>query len=287
LRPTRVALLTADKTLKTDFDMGPLRAAFERAGAVAEPLAWDAPHAAPREFDLCILRSTWEYYLAPRAFLDWLTDTAASSRLLNPLPIVRWNIDKHYLAELEARGVRVVPTEFIKGGAPVALEERCRRRRWHDVVIKPAISAGSFLTRRFAADDAEAERYVAEHARRRDMLVQPFLCSVDTRGERSLIWIDGRVTHTVRKHPRFAGHEESVVPDGPPTTDELAITAAALAGLERDILYARVDLMCDDEGRACLSELELIEPSLFFDFADGVADWFVAGALRRLERSVT
>jgi hypothetical protein len=105
--------------------------------------------------------------------------------------------------------------------------------------------------------------------------VQQYLPSVESAGERALIWIAGELTHAVAKHPRFAGHDERVAAAPPPSEEEQSLAHAALRRWSDRILYGRVDVMRDQEGRAVLSELELIEPSLYFDQCPGTARRFV------------
>ena len=114
----RIALATAIAAWGHDIDMPPLQAAFARAGVSAEVLAWDDPTVAWSRFDAVLLRSTWDYTQRLPDFLAWCERVAAQTRLLNPPATVRWNTDKHYLADLAARGVPVVPSIFIERPAP-------------------------------------------------------------------------------------------------------------------------------------------------------------------------
>jgi hypothetical protein len=107
---------------------------------------------------------------------------------------------------------------------------------------------------------------LARAAAERPMMVQPYVRAVDERGERSYVWIDGEITHAVRKSPRFAGGVERV--DPVPLDDaDVAFAKSALAlAKERapELLYARVDVARDERDRPMVMELELVEPSLFF-----------------------
>ena len=114
------------------------------------------------------------------------------------------------------------------------------------------------------------------------VLIQPYLASVDDYGERSLVWIDGQLSHAIRKSPRFAGDSESVTGPHPIADDERALAEAALAPYAGHILYARVDMARDAWNRPVVMELEMAEPSLFFAKQPGSADRFVAGLRKRL-----
>lgn len=252
-----------------DPDQEPLLAALRATGLVAEMLAWDDPAARrPGAFDLCVLRSSWNYFRAPEAFLAWCAEADRASRLLNPLPVVRWNLHKRYLLELEAAGVPVVPTVLLERGAAADLPGLIAERGWPDVVVKPAVSAASFLTRRFRPGEAPAGRaFLAALLAERDALVQPYLSSAEGSGERALVFIDGALSHAVRKSPRLAGEDERVSEAVPiaPAEREVAERAMAVgrARVGLPLLYGRVDLLADEAGALRVSELELIEPSLF------------------------
>jgi hypothetical protein len=109
------------------------------------------------------------------------------------------------------------------------------------------------------------------------MMVQKYLPSVDEEGEKSLIWIAGQFTHSIRKNPRFAGGNEAVSEAIPVGADEASLGKLALNCVKgrEDLLYARVDIMRDQQGKLCISELELIEPSLFFEQWKGALGLFV------------
>jgi len=259
----RVAIATCVRLPEPDPDEARLLRALGAAGVEAELVAWDAMRSDLSTFDVCVIRSTWNYYRAYEDFLAWVDRASTATRLRNPAELVRWNSHKRYLLDLE---VPVVPSVFVDRGAAVptmgALFEALGSE---EVVVKPAVSAGSFRTRRFGVGEAvAAASFLAELSASRDAMVQPVMRSVDTVGEQALVWIAGEVTHAVRKHPRFAGEDESVtlVPEVSPELRRLA--AEAIGDRASELLYARVDVMIDAGGAWCVSELELIEPSLFF-----------------------
>src|SRR5262249_27713824 len=148
----------------------------------------------------------WNYAQHADAFLAWI-DRVAQAPLYNPRDIVRANIHKRYLVQLAARGVPVVPTTIVERGG------RFDGHSAPKIVVKPEVGCASFETRVFAAGDPEATTHVAKLARTGAVLVQPYIDSVDSYGERSIIWIDGELTHAIRKTPRFDGDDERI--DGP------------------------------------------------------------------------
>ncbi len=272
----KIRIATCAQLPEPDSDEAPLAAGLARAGFDAALVAWDDPHA---DWDApvpTILRSTWNYALHLPAFLAWVDRVAKVAPLWNPPDVVRANVYKRYLLELAARGVPAVPTTIVPPGGAVTVSER--------VVIKPEVGAGSLDTRVFEPGDDPSAHLARIHARCAAM-VQPYVASVHDYGERSMIWIDGELTHAIRKTPRFSGDAERV--DGPfaISDDERAVALAALAPYVDRILYGRVDLARDAAGAPMVMELELVEPSLFFARHPPALDRYLAGLRRRLETS--
>lgn len=264
------------KTLpEADIDAAPLAEALARAGIEATLVAWDDPTA---DWDAPIptlLRSTWNYALDVGRFLAWVDRASHAAPLWNPPHVVRTNVRKRYLLDLQARGVPIVPTVLARPGEPVSMP-------WSRFVIKPEVGAGSLDTRVFEPGDPAAAAHLTELLSRGFALVQPYISSVDDYGERSLIWIDGQLTHAIRKMPRFAGDAESVEGPFPIPDDEREVAEAALAPYAASILYGRVDLARDDSGRPMVMELELVEPSLFFARHPPALERFVRRLVREL-----
>jgi hypothetical protein len=279
---TNVALVTCLELPEPDPDEELLSHALRQAGIRAELLAWDDPHADPGAFDLCVLRSCWNYYEDPQAFLAWIAAAASCSRLANPADVVRWNLHKRYLQRLEAADVSIIPTVWFKQGETVDLVATMRAHGWSDVAVKPAVSAGSFCTRRFRVDQVgEGQAFLVALVRERDAMVQRYMPAVEGVGERALVWIDGEFTHAVRKHPRFSGGVERVSDALAVSDQEKAIANRALSCVDGELLYARVDVMNDDEGDLLVSEIELMEPSLFLLQCPAALERFVNAIGRR------
>ncbi|HLU64625.1 MAG TPA: hypothetical protein VKZ63_00025 [Kofleriaceae bacterium] len=282
----RLRVATCRPLPEPDRDEAPLMAALAAAGVAAELVPWHEGAAWQGDAPV-LLRSTWDYALRLDAFLAWSERIAAQAPLLNPVDIVRRNAHKRYLVELAERGVPAVPTLLLEAGAapPEAAElrERIAGLAGDGVVVKPAVGAGSRETRRFGPGqvDSAAAAALALLARE-DVLVQPFLPAVDGRGERSLVWIDGEITHAIRKSPRWADGVEQVTGPVEIAPAERELAAAALAPFADRALYGRVDTVLGSGGEPVVMELELIEPSLFFDLGAGSLDRLVAGLDRRL-----
>jgi O-ureido-D-serine cyclo-ligase len=290
-----VALVSARAARGLDEDMPPLLAAFAAAGASAEIADWDEPGIDWARFDLALLRSAWDYTERLPQFLAWVARTAALTQLMNPAAVVRWNSDKHYLAELARSGCPVVATGFVEPGAEpaAAVAEFLARHACQELVVKPAVGAGSRDARRHARTaTAEILAHIGPLlAARRSVMLQPYLAGVDAHGETALIFIAGRFSHAIRKGALLPAGAPSTgalfapedISPRTPGADELAAGQRILGALPfGELLYARVDLIPDDEGQPRLLELELTEPSLFFAHGPGSAERLAQAALARL-----
>jgi glutathione synthase/RimK-type ligase-like ATP-grasp enzyme len=280
-----VALATCQSLPEPDADRALLLDALKEAGITAEWLAWDDPKANFKQARLTVLRSTWNYIQQRDAFIDWAD--ALGFRLCNPPSIVRWNTHKRYLRELdELAKLPVVPTILLPKAVKAKLGDVLKAKHWFSAVAKPAIGAGSFCTRRVSSSDDDAQ-WLEAQLRERDMLLQPYMSNVESSGERALVYIEGEVTHAVRKSPRFTGNDESVE-TCEVAEDERALAHRAMSWVMREIpggglLYGRIDMVRDAEGAPRIMELELTEPSLFFAQNPAALAKFIAGIKRRLD----
>lgn len=284
MRP-RVALVSARVARHLDEDLPPLLAALTNAGVDAEAADWDDPEVDWGAYRLAVLRSTWDYAERVTEFLAWADRTAAVTTLVNPPAVVRWNTDKHYLAELTRAGVATVPTRFVEPGesAEAELDRFLAEERSADWVVKPAVGAGSRDAARYTrGEERPARAHVARLlAAGRSVILQPYLDQVDQHGETALIYFDGRFSHAIRKGPllqRGSGPTEALfaqehITQRVPADDELRLGAGVMAALPfAPPLYARVDLIRSLHAAPCLLEIELTEPSLFFAHAPGAAE---------------
>lgn len=279
--PPRIAIATCRALPEPDPDEHALIGALARAGAWVSLLAWDgdAPLPAPGDVDLVVVRSTWNYARSVDAFVAWLAALGSRATVANPVPVLLENVDKIYLRGLASRGIPIVPTAFVDRGDRRTLAAVREAHGFAEVVVKPRVSAGSWKTMRFPEGAPSAEEAFASLVAERDVMVQPYVASVDGHGERSIVVLDGRVSHAVRKSPRFSGDSEAVV-RVPVADDERAFAERVLASYE-GLLYARVDVARDASFGLVLMELELLEPSLFFREAPEALPAFARAIVRR------
>lgn len=279
-----IAIVTCQRMPEPDPDEDVLMDALATAGVPARLTAWDDPTIRWAEFDAAVLRSPWNYIEHLEDFLAWAKAVDAQTPLLNPYEVIEWNTHKGYLQKLADDGVPVVPTAWLNGNEAVTLATVMADRGWTDVVAKPVVGAGSFLTDRITDPTApEALGFWRRLCANGEVMVQPYMQSVEEYGERSLIWIDGELTHAIRKSPRLGDDPENVSAALPIADDERALAEEIIADIPQQLLYARIDLIRDDAGAPVLAELELVEPSLFLAQSPPALARFVAaiGALAR------
>lgn len=284
--PREVALVTYRNSGGVPAEDQVLAAAFRRRGlGVSHPI-WDDSDVVWGQFGLVVVRSTWDYHRDRPGFLRWVQRVRRVTSVWNPPDVLRWNTDKHYLRDLERSGVPVVPTVWAPAGQPPALAKTMDDRRWKVVVVKPAISAaGDRTVRVVRADAARGQRHLEAICEGGTAMVQPYYRSVGSTGERSLVYLDGRYSHSVRRNPLFRGTGRTR-PERLTEASRSMRTVArrALNSCPPGLLYARVDLVRDDDGGWKVLEVELTEPSLFFVPCPSAADRMVRGILRRLLR---
>ncbi|MGB6414842.1 MAG: hypothetical protein WBF19_16000 [Candidatus Cybelea sp.] len=242
---------------------------MQRRGLDVSVEVWNAPETDWSASALCVLRSTWDYHVRYGEFVSWIDRASALTRLQNDPCLLKWNADKSYLRALKERGVPTVPTAWVARGERCSLARLAGMRGWRDLVLKPAkglAGHGVSLVRRGAKSFAAAQAKLDHLTQTHDMLVQPYLEGVLGYGERALIFIDGRYSHAIVKKPfdtmLAISDAGSALVEA--TGDEIAIASKALEAVPAPTLYARVDLLRDDDHNVCVSELELIEPALYF-----------------------
>lgn len=266
----RIVLASCAQLPGGDGDDAGLVAALRARGLHARWMPWDDPRT--ESADLVILRAAWDYAERRDEFLAW---AGRVRNLLNAPAVVRWNSDKHYLLDLADAGIGVVPSAFLEPGDGLT----GARLPGGELVVKPAIGAGSVDTRRFADRAAAATHADGILAAGRSVLVQPYDPRVEA-GETALVFLAGEQSHGFVKgpilppqgrRPRFDESgtyaEETLTPADPDIAvweighNTLDAAAARLGVPRSEFLYARVDLIGTGDDAVVL-ELELVEPSL-------------------------
>ena len=276
-----IPALTQDDQIAAD--------ALQSRGFHVAPLVWSAApdHMSP---DAVVIRSCWDYHLHEDAFRAWIDRLESDgTRVINSPALVRWNLHKSYIAELQRQGVAVVPTVFVRNGDTRRLREIIDACGWREAVVKPAVSLSAWETWRVPLRDADAfeDRFV--HLRTQgDVLVQEFLPAVSSAGEWSLMFFGQRFTHAVRKLPKNGDfrvqteHGGSVALETPP---QRLIDAAerVLHALPETPVYCRIDGV-ESGGAFTVMEVEAIDPVLFFALHPPAATHFAGEIVNQVAR---
>jgi len=278
-----VAIVTYAGLPQLDAYDSPILSALTALGLDARPCIWDDPAMDWRTAKVAVIRTTWDSHLRREAFVAWASKVGKLTRLYNPPEVLRWNTHKAYLRELEARGIPFTPTVWVPQGSTVALDAVLRERGWDTVVLKPVVSAGALKTYRFHRSELEAAQACLDTlAAEAELMVQPYLTAFETEGERAYLFFDGAFSHAVRRPPGLKDSPRSF--QAPhlfePVPEELRLAEDVLAAVGQPLLYARVDVATDNEGRTRLQELEATEPSLFLSL-DPAAPTRLAQAIAR------
>lgn len=271
-----VALATSAALPGLSSDDRLLLLALREAGVAAEPVVWEDPYYIWDAVRTCVVRSAWDYAFRRDAFVHWARAVADRTVLWNPPSVVEWNTHKRYLLDLEARQVPIVPTRVLPAGGTTDLTALLDECGWDRAVMKAAVAqTGRYLMAVDRETVTAGQRHLDRLLPHEDMLLQPFVDGVTTRGEVSLVFLDGELSHAAvkravagdfRVHDDFGGSVDPYTP----TDVEIAVARDALAAVGEPLLYARVDLV-DGDGGPRVMELELVEPDLYFRVAPGSA----------------
>ncbi len=244
--------------------------ALIQEGLTVKRLSWDDPN-----FDWCttefvLFRTTWDYFDRFNEFSVWLNMVSKKTKLLNTSNIIHWNIDKHYLRDLSLKGIRTIPTEYIPQHSSYSMSHILQNNNWSEAILKPCISGGAYRTFRINQKNLEVVEQEFKHIiKEQDMMLQPFQQNILQQGEISLVVIDGKFTHAVLKKAKSGDYRVQddyggTVHHYTPTAEEIAFAEKTIMACPEKPIYARVDLVKDNQGETALIELELIEPELWF-----------------------
>lgn len=244
--------------------------AMDKHGLKTKKVAWSDPSFNWSQTKVALFRTTWDYAEKFTAFSDWLMQVSMQTKLINDYETIIWNLDKHYLEDLQRAGVNIVETYFVEPGDSRSLAIIHDELDWAHTVLKPAISAAAKDTFKLKVGDIpQHEKRFSELIKDETMMIQPFQNDVLNRGEISLMLIGGVYTHAVLKMAKpgdFRVQDDfgGTVHDYTPTQAEIDLAIAAVKACEIQPLYARVDIVNDNNGNPAVSELELVEPEMWF-----------------------
>lgn len=285
----RLALVTCADLPDGDPDDRRLLTPLTERGLNVDIVAWDDRSVRWDAYDLTVIRSTWDYWRRRDEFLSWVHSVP---RLANGSKLIEWNTDKRYLRDLAAASVPTVPTTWLEPGDAAAVPAT------GEFVVKPSVGAGSNDVGRYDARDEDQVRAARRHADRllangQCAMVQPYLSKVDERGETALLYFGGAYSHAIEKSALLTGpvgevdglYRQEKIKARKATKVERTVADRAMAALpagNTTPLYVRVDLLPTEDGPVVL-EIEAVEPSLFFGYAEGAAERFAEAVVAELD----
>ena len=282
-----VALATCKALPDLDVDDQRLYRALQQAGVPTEIVIWDED-ADYSKYSLCVIRSTWDYVPRREEYVAWAEHVASQTALWNPAPLVHWNSTKAYLQEMQAKGIPIVETQWFSAGSVVDFQAVLQESGWAEMVVKPIISAAGNDTFRLDRETVKLHQKELDALLvARDVMVQPFMGTVHTSGELSFLFFNNEFSHALQKVPspndfRVHEHRGGTTRRFDPLQSHIDFAAACLQQVPWPTLYARVDVMLDDQGQLLLSELELTEPSMFLAYDPAAAERFAQAIQQRL-----
>lgn len=246
-----------------------LLAFLHKKGLNVSADVWNNPEINWANYDVVVLKSTWDYQDHILAFHEWLNRlNKANLSVLNPVDIIKWNSNKRYLKEIADKGFPVIPSLFLTQGSSID-DNLFTHFGSDDLVVKPCVSAGAKNTmilnrKNFADKSAHLQNLLMEE----DYMVQPFVKEI-SEGEWSFLFFNGQYSHCILKTPRQGDfrvqhHHGGTISHPEAATKYIEQAAAYVKSFAPGTLYARVDgVIVNDEFQ--LMELELIEPYLFLN----------------------
>ncbi len=291
--PRSIALVSSAEARHHDTDLSYIVRACGDRGTVADIIDWDNATTDWSQYEMAIVRSTWDYHHRYNEFLSWLDIVSKETVLHNSAEMIRWNTDKQYLSELVEAKIPVIPTLFISDVDDLTdLESSAMFTE--DIVVKPTISAGSNDTERHQGDAIRAVAHIRSLLDNDKVaMVQPYQRFIDDRGETGMVYFNGRFSHAFRKGAILATGDnvknglfvqEHIAPREA-SDQELEVGAKVMRFVRKKFgaapLYARVDLVRGSAGVPILMELEMAEPSFFLHTSLGSAERFAAAVIAR------
>jgi len=250
---------------------------------------WADPDIDWSKFRCAVFRTTWDYFERIHEFTAWLKQTEKQTQVCNAPDLIWWNLDKHYLRDLDNRGVPVVPTRFIEKGSTLNLPNLLRETGWDEAVIKPCVSGAARHTYKVNQENVtNIQDVVQPLLKEESFLLQPFLRHVVETGEDSLIVLNGEVTHAIRKVAkpgdfRVQDDHGGTVQQYSPTKEQVSLALQAMHACDPIPVYGRVDMVRDTNGRWVVMEVELIEPELWLRFHPSASKQFAVAIERVLD----
>ncbi|EBD1778077.1 hypothetical protein FHQ59_03130 [Campylobacter jejuni] len=220
--------------------------------------------------------AVWDYSLEYANFLHFLNELErAKISILNPSEILKMNADKSYLKILEEANLPIIDSIIFKQNEEFDLS----LIPFQKAVIKPLVGQSGYKVRFLEQKIPTKEEF--PHG----ALIQPFIESVEELGEFCFIFFGGKFNYAIHRQTQKDWRANSnygvkIAPLKNPSKAHIDLALKALKALKSsNLLYARVDLLPQKNGNVLINEVELIEPSLYFDFHENALEIFIKNLL--------
>ena len=247
-----------------------LKEALEKDGLKVHRTNWDNPYFDWSSTRYILFRTTWDYFERFDEFSSWLREVSNKTQLINQKELIYWNIDKHYLQDLSDQGIRIPTTTFIEAGDPASLKDYIECCGWEEFILKPAVSGGARHTYRFEKADYEQHSAIfKELIKVEALMLQEYQNKITSKGEVAFMIFGGKYSHAVLKKAKpgdFRVQDDfgGSLHDYNPSNEEIEFAEKVISVCDPIPVYARVDVIWDNEDQLCVGEIELIEPELWF-----------------------
>lgn len=257
-------------------NLQPLAEYSRQRGIAVQFTPWQQVQQAEGILPIC----AWDYAQSPAQFQQWIRQMQhQGSRFINSPDLMLWNMHKSYLCDLQAKALRVIPTQILAADE-AAIYHTMAAQHWHTVVLKPAIGQSGNGVVKYRQGETLPDLTPYQQG----LVLQPFIEEVARSGEISLIFFHGEFSHAVRRQPNAgdfranSAYGVQILPFSPSST-LIQQAQQVLNTLPEMPCYARVDGTVIDHD-FLLNELELIEPALYLHTAFGATERLCSALLR-------
>lgn len=263
--------------------------ALERKGLKVARTNWDNPYFDWTDTRYAIFKTTWDYFNRFDEFSKWLQETSLKTNFINPIETILWNIDKHYLLDLKELGINIPETIFMECGDKRSLKSLFTESGWKDCVLKPVVSGAGRHTYKINAENlSEYDTIYNELIQNESMMMQEFQHKVLSEGEITFVVFGGKFSHAILKKARageFRVQDDfgGTVHDYDASKEEIEFAEMVVSKCKPLPVYGRVDVIKDNKGKFAVSELELIEPELWFRNKPESADMYAEAILEAIK----
>ena len=277
-----IVLLTADKFLNSPtlnkynsnviLEDNIVKTELDKLGLKTKILSWSDTKFDFSKTKLALFRTIWDYFDRFYEFKSWLENVKNKTILINSFETINWNMDKHYLIDLNNAKINIPKSIFINKNETINFNKICSNPLFNEIVVKPTVSGAAKNTFRLSKNNYKSkEDLINNLLKTQDFIIQPFIKSITTFGEISIMLINGEYSHAVIKQAKKGDYRVQDDHGGTvrlynPSKEQIDFAIKTYNTCNPKPLYARVDIVIDNNNKLAISELELIEPEFWYRF---------------------